>query len=119
MLAQETARLPLLSDIHGTATPELVAQAPFGPPDQDWAEADAHPINAPDRRWDPLLFAVAAYLLIAVGRVHQLFSVLEIIHPGTLTGLLAIVLYASDRQAHWRLLPCRYARHSASGNPHH
>ena len=93
----------MLSDIHGTATPELVARAPFGPGDQDWAEADAHPISQPDLRWDALLVAVAAYLLIAVGRVHQLFSALEVIHPATLAGLLAIVLYATDRQAHRRL----------------
>lgn len=95
--------MPLLSDIHGTATPEWAARAPFGPGDEDWAEADAAPIHSPDRRWDPLLLAVAAYQLVAVGRVHQLFSVLEIIHPATLTGLLAIVLFATDRQAHRRL----------------
>jgi O-antigen ligase len=39
---------------------------------------------------------VVAYLLTAVGRVHQLFPVLELVRPAMLTGALAIVLYLRD-----------------------
>jgi O-antigen ligase len=49
-----------------------------------------------DARWDFLLVCVAGYVLCAVGRVHQLFSVLEMLHPAVLTGILAIALYLAD-----------------------
>src|SRR5688572_13947020 len=35
----------------------------------------------PDARWDLLLVCVAGYILIAVGRVHQLFPVLDSLRP--------------------------------------
>jgi O-antigen ligase len=49
-------------------------------------------------QWDPLLVCVAAYILTAVGRVHQLFGALEAIHLAAIAGLLAIVLYLIDRR---------------------
>ena len=48
------------------------------------------------RGWDPLLLAVATYVLTAVARVHQLFDALELIHVAVITGLLAIGLYIFD-----------------------
>jgi O-antigen ligase len=51
-----------------------------------------------DLEWDLLLACVAGYLLTAVGRVHQLFSVLEVLRPAVVTGLLAITLYLFDRR---------------------
>jgi len=56
-----------------------------------------------DFSWDPLLVAVAGYLLIAVGRVHQLFPVLEVLHPATLAGFAALVAFALDRSRERRL----------------
>jgi probable O-glycosylation ligase (exosortase A-associated) len=53
--------------------------------------------------WDPLLACVAAYILIAVGRVHQLFPALEAVRPAILAGLLAIVLYVVDPHANRRV----------------
>jgi O-antigen ligase len=47
-------------------------------------------------RWDGLLVCVAGYILTAVGRIHQLFGVLEAIHLAAVTGLFAIVLYITD-----------------------
>jgi O-antigen ligase len=49
-----------------------------------------------DPKWDPLLVCVAGYILTAVGRVHQLFAALEVIHVAMITGLLAIGLYVFD-----------------------
>ena len=59
----------------------------------------------PDAKWDVLLVCVAGYILTAVGRVHQLFPVLEVLHPALLTGLFAAVCYLinsrADRQSKW------------------
>ena len=49
-------------------------------------------------RWDLLLLCVAGYILTAVGRVHQLFSILELLRPAILTGLLGIALYLFDHR---------------------
>jgi O-antigen ligase len=54
-------------------------------------------VDAPDRRWDLLLACLAAHILTAVGRIHQLFPVLEALRPAILTGTLAIALYLFDR----------------------
>jgi O-antigen ligase len=59
------------------------------------AAADAS-CEAPARGWDALLLTVAAYVLTAVGRVHQLFSALEVLHLAALSALCALVLYAVD-----------------------
>jgi putative inorganic carbon (HCO3(-)) transporter len=58
------------------------------------AEA-ALPAVAP--AWDPLILSVALYVLTAVGRIHQLFGALEPLHLAALAGVLAIGLYAIDR----------------------
>src|SRR3954466_5370782 len=92
MLARETTRLRLpLVGSHATVIPEPIAAAPVPA-----RAAEIDPVCSSDRAWDPLLIAVAAYLLTAVGRVHQLFPALEIVRPATLAGLIAIVLYTTD-----------------------
>src|SRR5205823_14415859 len=77
------------------------------------AGAVAPATAAPDRRWDLLIVCVAGYMLTSVGRVHQLFPVLEVLHPAILTGLLAIGLSLSDTSPlrRWNRLfvpPTRY-----------
>lgn len=52
--------------------------------------------EAVDQRWDPLLVCVAAFTLTSVGRVHQLFGVLQPFRLAILTGLLALGFYAVD-----------------------
>ncbi|MCC7416180.1 MAG: O-antigen ligase family protein [Acidobacteria bacterium] len=54
--------------------------------------------------WDPLLACVAAYILTAVGRIHQLFAPLAAFHPAMLAGALAILLYALDARSRRRLV---------------
>ena len=51
---------------------------------------------AADAKWDLLLVGVAGYLMTSVGRIHQLFPALEVVHPAALTGALAITLYLVD-----------------------
>jgi len=46
--------------------------------------------------WDALLLSVAAYVLTAVGRIHQLFGALEVLHLAALAGLLAVTMYVVD-----------------------
>src|SRR4051812_3694522 len=65
--------------------------------------ADVESRTAEQPKWDLLLLSVAGYILTAVGRVHQLFPVLELLHPALLTGSLAIVFYALDTQEERRL----------------
>ena len=60
-------------------------------------EPDTETALPVDFSWDPLLMAAAGYILTAVGRVHQLFPVLDIIRPATMTGLVAIACYAATR----------------------
>jgi len=59
--------------------------------------------------WDLLLICVAAYILMAVGRVHQLYPVLEILRPAAVFGFGAVVLYLLDgrrsRQLHRLWVP--------------
>lgn len=56
-------------------------------------------------RCDALLLCSAGYILTAVGRIHQLFAVLEPLHLAVLTGLLATILFVLDssesRRTHW------------------
>jgi O-antigen ligase len=59
--------------------------------------AEARAVDAPDRRWDLLLVCLAAHVLTAVGRIHQLFPFLEALRPAILTGTLAIALFLFDR----------------------
>jgi O-antigen ligase len=57
----------------------------------------------PDSRWDALLICIAGYILVAVGRVHELFPALAVVRPVTITGGLAILLYVLDKRADRRL----------------
>jgi O-antigen ligase len=57
---------------------------------------------ASEQDWDFLLVCVAGYILIAVGRVHQLFPVLQVVRPAILTGLLAVTLYVLNQHANRR-----------------
>jgi hypothetical protein len=63
------------------------------------------PTAARTRGWDGLLLSVAAYVLTAVGRMHQLFGALEALHLAALAGLFAVTLYVTDdspeRRAAW------------------
>jgi O-antigen ligase len=49
-----------------------------------------------DQHWDLLLFCAAGYILTSVGRIHQLFPAIELIHPAVITGVLAIGTYLYD-----------------------
>ena len=49
--------------------------------------------TAPDRNWDLLLLCVAAHVIAAVGRIHQLFPVLLPLKPALVTGAAALGLY--------------------------
>lgn len=69
-------------------------------------DSAATPDASPDLRWDPLLVCVAGYILMAVGRAHQLFPALGALRPAVLTGLCAIALFLADRneERRWRRL---------------
>ena len=49
------------------------------------------------------MICIAGYVLVAVGRVHQLFPVIGLIRPAALMGGLAILLFFSDRRRIRRL----------------
>ena len=59
--------------------------------------------NTPDAEWDPLLVGAAGYILMSVGRVHQLFPAVELVHPAAVAGTLAIVAYLHDAYEERRL----------------
>jgi O-antigen ligase len=61
------------------------------------------PAPASDGSWDLLLACVAGYVLAAVGRVHQLFPVLQIVRLSMVAGVLAIALYLIDQRHDRRL----------------
>ncbi len=46
-------------------------------------------LAAPDRRWNLLLACLVVYLMTAVGRVHQVFALLEPLHLALVSGALA------------------------------
>jgi O-antigen ligase len=52
--------------------------------------------RADEPQWDLLLLCAAGYILISVGRIHQLFPVLQLVHPAVITGMLAIAAYVYD-----------------------
>src|SRR5689334_12103012 len=62
------------------------------------ADSSADAALPADFSWDLLLMAVTVYIPTAVGRVHQLFPVLDVVRPATMSGLVAIACYAMDRQ---------------------
>ena len=76
-----------------------ISRPPSQPARSVPARAAARPADASDVKWDVLLVCVAGYLMTSVGRVHQLFPALELVHPALLTGALAIVLYLFDQRA--------------------
>lgn len=49
-----------------------------------------------DRKWDLLLVCLTGYLLASVGRIHELFPVLQPLRPTIVTGALATLLYLLD-----------------------
>jgi len=59
-------------------------------------DAAASPDRVADLKWDLLLICVAGYILVAVGRIHQLFPALGPLRPAILTGSLALLLYLCD-----------------------
>src|SRR5690349_11463446 len=64
------------------------------------AAADApRRLAVADRKWDALLVCVAIYLLTAVGRVHQLFTVVGLLHPAIVSGIAAIILFLASTRA--------------------
>src|SRR6266704_2616756 len=84
----------------GTAPrPSLVgARGQWAAPTVSTAARSASPsTDAADLKWDALILCIAGYLLMSVGRVHQLFPALDLLRPAMLTGALAIVLYLRDR----------------------
>lgn len=78
-----------LDDRHPTVVDSRVVPAMLAAPESE-------PITDETPRWDLLLVCVAAYIAISVGRIHQLFPALELIHPAALAGLLGVVLYLCD-----------------------
>lgn len=69
------------------------------------ARAGALPQAEPDRRWDLLLVCIAGYVFAGVGRVHQVFAVLEPLHLILVFSSLAIVLYFVSYGGRRRLQP--------------
>ncbi len=49
------------------------------------------------RGWDPLLLALALYIAVGVGRVHQLFAGLAPLHLALLAWAAAVLLFLLDR----------------------
>lgn len=68
------------------------------PPLRAPAPPIAAAVRSPGLPWDLLLLCTAGHILTAVGRVHQLFPVIEVLRPALLTGLLATALYLFDRR---------------------
>ena len=58
---------------------------------------------APDRGWDPLLVALAAYVLTSVGRIHQLVGFLAPVHLALVSAIVAIAIYTTSGGAARRL----------------
>src|SRR6185437_1973753 len=76
----------------------------------DWRAIAVAPSSGPgvavkDRHWDLLIVCLTGYVLTVVGRVHQLFSVLEPFRLALLTAGLGIVLYLLDGSRARRLGP--------------
>jgi len=53
-------------------------------------------LRAVDLKWDPLMLCIAGYVMVAVGRVHQLFPVIALFRPAILMGGLAVLLFVRD-----------------------
>src|SRR2546426_1094190 len=50
-------------------------------------------VRSADATWDALLVCVAAYIPIAVGRLHELFPVVAPLRPALVVGFVSIGLY--------------------------
>jgi O-antigen ligase len=68
-----------------------VGRQPSSAPGAVWVPATTP--RARSAGWDLLLVCVAVYLAMAVGRVHQLFPMLEPLKPTRVAAALAVCLY--------------------------
>jgi probable O-glycosylation ligase (exosortase A-associated) len=97
-----------LRRLSATAPAPLTAGAASEQP-QARADVTASSPREADLRWDPLMICIAGYVLVAVGRVHQLFPIIGLFRPAILLGALAILLFSSDRRnsrrVYWVLVP--------------
>jgi O-antigen ligase/polysaccharide polymerase Wzy-like membrane protein len=66
----------------------LIATA--APPARATAELGPAGLPTADARWNLLMVCLAVHLLAAVGRWHQLFPVLGLLHPALVSGVLAV-----------------------------
>jgi O-antigen ligase len=91
---------PLIPPSGGSSTPDASA---------DGLTPAVTRVRSTQASWDLLLICVAGYMLMAVGRVHQLYPVLQILRPAALFGFGALVLYLLDerrsRQLHRLWVP--------------
>src|SRR5262245_10566260 len=78
---------------HGTSGADIPVTRP----------ARARVLVRPDAHWDGLMVCLAAYILVAVGRVHQVFPALDVIRPVLLSGFFAIALYVFDQRSDRRI----------------
>src|SRR5213083_2979512 len=69
------------------------------------ATAVASPVpGAPVRAWDSLLVCVAVYIATSIGRVHQLFPVLDLLKPALLATALTIGLWLLQQHGQRRIV---------------
>lgn len=64
------------------------------------------PLDSILRGWDPLLVAIAAFILVSIGRIHQLVPILGALKPGMLTGGAMLTFFILSRPvgARWARL---------------
>jgi O-antigen ligase len=73
------------------------------PPAGPWVAAPIRAVRSGAAGWDLLLVTVAVYVATAVGRIHQLFTVLLPLKPALVSALLAIVLLLLQQSAQRRV----------------
>jgi O-antigen ligase len=87
-----------------THTPDAVLLRPASRP-----EVVTPSLRQLDLTWDPLMICIAGYVLVAVGRVHQLFPVIGLFRPAILMGALASWFFVRDgssiRRVRWVVVP--------------
>lgn len=78
---------------HMTATrfPPIAPATPFR--HAPYAATTARPARRRDRPWDLLIVALAVYIVMAVGRAHQLFPPIDVVKPLLLASILAVGTY--------------------------
>jgi O-antigen ligase len=89
----------MMSDAHSAALPWTSPAAAIAVSRPSYTKT----IGRPDARWDALIVCLAAYILVAVGRIHQVFPALDVVRPVALTGFLALVIFALDQRPDRRL----------------